>query len=103
MVAFNASSDLPANIVTVEQLLAWCQRVLVSTSPSLLITEVSGASPELAVSCSPFPVLTDPNDYHDRLICRASLRLVDNWDALKLWLAVAEISTSPIPAQYRQV
>lgn len=103
MVAFNATSDLPSNIVTVEQLVAWGERVLVATSPQLLITEIAGASPELAVSASPFPVLSDPNDYHDRLICRASLRLLPNWDSMRLWLAVAELNTNAIPAQYRQV
>jgi hypothetical protein len=103
MVAFNAASDLPSNINTVERLVAWGQRVLVATSPQLLITEIAGASPELAVSASPFPVLSDPNDYHDRLICRSSFRLVPQWDGLKLWLAVAELNTNAIPAQYRVV
>lgn len=102
MVAF-APSDLPSNVNTVEEVVVWGLRILQTVAPSLTITEVAGASPELVVSASPFPVLSDPNDYHTRIICRASFRLVSNWDSMKLWLAVSEISTEAIPAQYRQV
>lgn len=101
MVAFNRNTDLPSNIVTVEQNAAWSIRVLSSLAPNLLITEIAGASPELIVSSSPFPVLSDPNDYHNRLIQRLSLRLADDWDSKKLWLAVGEISTAVIPAYFK--
>jgi hypothetical protein len=101
MVTFNRSTDLPSSIVTVEQNAAWSLRVLYSVAPSLLITEVAGSSPELVVSSNPFPVLSDPNDYHTRLIQRCSFRLQDDWDSKKLWLAVNEISTNPIPAYFK--
>lgn len=103
MVTLNKATDIPSSITTVEQLAAWSLRILASVSPNLLISEVTGASPELVITSNPFPVLTDPNDYHTRLIQRASFRLSSDWDSKKLWLAVGEISTAAIPAYFKQI
>ena len=103
MVAFNRTTDLPANIVTLEQLIAWSMATMNAIAPDLLISEIAGSSPELVVSCSPFPVLTDPADYHVRLIYRASIRLSNDWNTGKIWLAAQQLSTKSIPAAYKQV
>jgi hypothetical protein len=103
MVAFNQANDLPSNIVTVEQLSAWSGLILSRTAVNQLVFEVAGAAPELAAASNPYQILSDNADYHHRLVQRQSLRLVENWYSTRMWLAVQELSTDPIPAEFRLV
>lgn len=103
MVAFNRTTDLPSNVVSLEQLIAWSMITMNAIAPNELITEIAGSSPELVITANPFPILTDPSDYHVRLICRASIRLSSTWNTNKIWLAAQQLSTNAIPADYKQV
>jgi hypothetical protein len=103
MTAFNAAADLPANLVTLEQLSAWSSLAMQATSGSVITQEIAGAAPELAISANPFQIVAVENDYHYRLVCRQSIRLLPDWYSRKIWLAAQELSVAPLPAVFRAV
>lgn len=103
MVALNTASDIPINIVTVEQINAWSGLILSKVAASQLVYEVAGAAPELAATSNPYQILSTSTDYHHRLISRSSLRLNADWYSSRMWLAVQELTTDAIPAEFRLV
>lgn len=101
MTAFNAASDLPSNIVTLEQLAVWVALALQATAGSVTVNEIAGAAPELSVSANPFQIVAVENDYHYRMVIRESIRLSSDWYSRKLWLASEELTTNGLPAVFR--
>lgn len=100
MTAFS-KTDLPDNVVTLEQLFTWVSLALQSTAGSLAIQEIAGAAPELAIACTPFRIVATEGDYHDRLIVRGSVRFADDWFTRKAWLATEELTATALPAIFR--
>lgn len=100
MTAFS-KTDLPDNVVTLEQLFVWVALALQSTAGSVTIQEIAGAAPELAVAATPFRIVATEGDYHDRLIVRGSIRFANDWFSRKAWLAAQELTATALPAIFR--
>lgn len=100
MTVFN-KTDLPDNVVTLEQLFVWAALALQTTAGAVVVQEIAGAAPELAIACTPFRIVATEGDYHDRLVVRASIRFANDWFTRKAWLASQELTTTALPAIFR--
>ena len=94
-------AQIPTAITTVEQLLAWCQEVLVFMAPAASIVVAAGES-DLVVQSQQgrnFPLqITSPNRY----VYGGYLPKTNDSAALVTWLGVTEVATGAIPTVFRQ-
>lgn len=96
MTALNLATDIPSNIVTVEQLSAWCGNCLANLNSNVNAVEGEGYTQRAAQS-GEFYIAS--NDTY-RQVLRQSMvlnkeSLVGN---LKPWMYVEEISNKPLTA-----
>jgi hypothetical protein len=99
MTAFS-TADLPTTVNTVEKLLLWANTVLQHLNPDLTAVEETGRA-ELMMQSAPFFIsAVSPAEW--RVISRSSLRISADWQRVgKIWNHAAEISTKPIPTEFR--
>jgi hypothetical protein len=94
-------AQIPTPITTVEQLLTWCQEILVFMAPAATIVVGPGES-DLAVQSQQgrsFPLQTTaPNRY----VYGGYLPKTSDSATLNTWTGVSEIATGAIPTQFRQ-
>ncbi|WP_430683412.1 hypothetical protein [Leptolyngbya sp. AN02str] len=100
MVAF-VTSDLPPNIVTVEQLTCWGLTVLNDLAGNLTYEPDIGVV-DFVAQCSPVQIYRGPNAGW-RLESRTSFPMVGGeWRRTgKIWAQVTPIIATPLPAAYR--
>ena len=101
MVAFNAATDLPPSIDTVEKLAIWTATVLNHLYPAATIVEGAGNASNQATA-APFQVTTnDPPNWI--YIGRVSLQLSSNWQRgnTKIWANAQPIGNAAIPTEFK--
>lgn len=101
MVAFNAATDLPPSIDTVEKLAVWTATVLNHLYPAATIVEGAGNASNQATA-APFQITANdpPNWIH---IGRVSLQLSSNWQRgnTKIWANAQPIGNAAIPVEFK--
>ncbi len=99
MTAFS-TANIPSNVNTLEELLAWTACALAEINPNATITTTaSTAEPVVQAQTFRFPnQATNP----ERLIIAAYLPLTANWRGQgKIWSnGISEISTTALPTGY---
>lgn len=106
MTDFDASTDLPAEIDTVEKLAAWAITILQELNPTEKVYEVVGKAPELVATAGIFDIdMPDENWVFTktyRFIGRVSLpSTIEFKKGTKSWLTITAMSSTPIPADYK--
>lgn len=91
------SAQVPPQIVTVEQYVAWSGLLIHRLNPTLKVLETENSS-ELACTAATFTA----DDNTERLLLRINLKLNPNWQATaqKLWMATQELSQTEAPSGY---
>lgn len=98
MTAF-AVSDLPAAVDSVEKLSVWSLSILAELYPNSLVQAKYG---ELEPAVNVLPVRLQYQETAPlRVAVLAYLPLEQNWRNSRLFAAVKEIGTAPIPNSYR--
>lgn len=99
MTALNIATDIPTQIVTLEQLAAWAALTLSNINPSLTVVEGVGYT-ERAAQATVFWIQADAKH---RLIGRQSIQFSPDFQAggKKPWLFAMELSTTAIPAAFK--
>ena len=99
MTAFNAATDLPTQIVTLEQLAAWVALALTSVNPSLTAVEGAGYS-ERTCQSSIYYIAAD-NRY--RMLSRLSIPIAATHlgGGAKPWMFAQEFSTVALGAAFK--
>jgi hypothetical protein len=99
MTALAIATDIPSQIVTVEQLHSWSGLLLANINPALTAIEGAGYS-ERTSQASIYYIQAD-NRY--RLISRQSIAFSPNYLAggSKLWMFAQDLSATAIPAVFR--
>jgi hypothetical protein len=96
MTAF-AVANIPSNVNTLEELLAWCASAIAEVNPSVTI-QTSQASAEPICTCQTFRFASQTTN-PERLVVVAYLPLTQNWRSQgKIWSN--EISATALPAGY---
>lgn len=95
-----STSQIPSNVNTLEELLAWSASALAEINPNILVT-VNQSNAEPVVQCQTFRFQfqqTNP----ERLVVIAYLPLAPNWRSQgKIWSnGIQEISTNALPVTY---
>lgn len=91
--------QIPSDISTVEQLLAWATLLLDEQARGMTIKEDAGIIP---TPVSQVQIVTVA-DNSTRLIGRVSLALQDDWAvnrSVKIWRRMRELVTTSIPAHF---
>lgn len=98
MTAFNAASDLPASVNSLEKLVAWANGAFYTLHKNTEYQESEGAA------LVPVATMQDGKAANktERVITRTSLEMEDNWreDPQPFWVNVKAISSAAIPADY---
>ncbi|MHC5721158.1 MAG: glucose-6-phosphate dehydrogenase, partial [Nostoc sp.] len=98
MTALNIATQIPSQIVTLEQLHAWSAQALFALNPGLTVIEGVGYT-ERAAQAGNYWVAADVKT---RMICRLSLEISP--DALsgsgKPWIYVQPLSNTALPASF---
>lgn len=99
MTAINIATDIPSNIVTLEQLAAWCGLALSNINPSVKAVEGVGYSER----CSQAGIFYVEADNKYRLLCRQSLQVSPDYLAggLKMWTYIQPLSNTALPATFK--
>lgn len=97
MSLINTGSQIPTNILTLEQTAAWAILSLVAVNPNKVYLE-DPATSVLVVQSG----IIKAGDNSNRLLLRAALDLNSDYitSTAPLWMAAKEISDSQIPAAY---
>lgn len=92
-----APSQVPPQLVTIEQYCAWSGLLLHRLNPTLRVLETENNS-ELACTAATFTA----DDNTERLLLRINFKLDPNWQATaqKLWLATQAFSNTEAPSGY---
>jgi len=100
MVAFNAATDLPSTVNTVEKLIVWSNSLMADIFRDVAVVEGVNQT-ERVFNTNIFHITaTDPSQH--RVITRASIEVASNWRRVgKLWLAAQDVGTIAIPAEYK--
>ncbi|RMG08566.1 MAG: hypothetical protein D6735_01605 [Acidobacteria bacterium] len=98
MSAFS-TSDLPAQVNTVERLFLWSGSVLAELYPNLLVQSSYGKL-EPAIQLAPLRLEFEESN-PQRAAILAYVPLQADWRAKKLFLSAVEFGTVPIPNHYR--
>lgn len=102
MTQINISTDIPANINTLERLAMWAIMGLRRVNPTLSIVEIANQPAEKAVQSA--LVLADDNTI--RFIGRVSLEIPSDYaedNSVKLWVKAKDLSNTVLPEAYKQV
>jgi hypothetical protein len=99
MSSLNIATDIPSQIVTLEQLAAWAGLALTNVNPSLTAIEGQGYT-ERCCQANPYFIAADNKH---RLIIRQSIVLSSDYlsGGRKLWLFAQELSTTAVPAIFK--
>jgi hypothetical protein len=98
MVALNRS-NIPASILTVEALSAWCTAVLTNLHFQEEILEAPNLAQKVAVSQT-FPIEKN-GGYQLRYVGRVSLAVADSYFAGgKIWEHVIPLSGASVPSEF---
>lgn len=98
MTAFNAA-QIPASIVSLEQLNAWSGTILSDLYPTLTAVEDTSQAYRVANSAPFFVTAATPATW--RLITRTSLPLNSSWRRTgKIWTYTQDLGVLAIPADY---
>lgn len=103
MTAF-VSTDIPAGIDTLEELVAWGQMALYNLNSGSMYKEAEGSSIDSGLApLIDFSIISTA-DGTQRAICRTSLELNASWTAdasMPLWNFIEAMTTAPIPTAYK--
>jgi hypothetical protein len=96
MTALNIATDIPSNIVTLEQLSVWCSKCLWQLNPALNATEGENYSVRAAQSGEFYIAATNKT----RHVGRQSIELAPEaaTGPLKDWMYAQELSTTALTA-----
>lgn len=98
MTAFNAATDLPSSVNSLERLKAWVDGAFYSLHKNTEYQESEGAA------LVPIVTMQDGKAANktERVIVRSSLELEDNWreDPQPFWVNVRSISSAAIPPDF---
>lgn len=100
MVAFNAATDLPSTVNTVEKLIVWSNSLMSDLFRDVAIVEGVNQT-ERVFNTNIFHITAvEPSEH--RVITRASIAVSPNWRRVgKLWLTATDVGVVPIPAEYK--
>jgi hypothetical protein len=99
MTAFN-SSDIPADINTIEKLEVWVSHLLTYLNSDLAVVEATGSQGRAANSAPFYITASDPAVW--RNISRVSVPLDREWQGGgNIWSYAKELSTAAIPATFK--
>ena len=98
MTAFT-TTDIPSNVRTLEQLVAWGVLALQRVNPGVKLLETSGNPAQKVAEA----VLLTADDDSTRLIVRAALQVKDGYAEtnVKFWENILPISDTILPAAYK--
>lgn len=98
MTAFDAATQLPATINSVEKLAAWSNGILYQLHKNSRYQE-SDASPLVPLVTAQDGLAADQTE---RVIFRASLPLTDDWRQSEnpFYMEIQDISNAPIPPSF---
>ncbi len=98
MTAFNAATDLPASVNSLEKLVAWSTGAFYALHKNTEYQESEGSG------LVPIATMQDGKAANktERAIPRISLELEDNWreDPQPFWVNVKAVSSAAIPPDY---
>lgn len=99
MAALNLATDIPSNIDTLEELLAWCLLTAHNLYGGQVFQELQGALLEREIDTSIVKVA----DGTTRLLFRGALKVDDEYanSTLKLWFLAQEWGNTAIPAAFK--
>jgi hypothetical protein len=92
-------ADIPADIVTLEQLAAWCSVALATLNSAATVVEGAGIV-ERACQANPYFIAASTTN---RLLVRLSLELAPDYlvRAEKIWMSAMPFSETELPASLR--
>lgn len=99
MTALNKATDIPSDIVTVEQLAVWCAVTLTTINPTLDAVE----GQNYAVRAAQAGVYNIAATNKDRFVGRQSIELEANYrtGSKKDWMYAKELSNTPLTAEMK--
>ena len=100
MSALTIGADIPTNINSVEELVAWSVLLAAYLNGGIQVLEVAGESPQPVAQFS----LAKAADDTTRLIARVSVKIDPNYvndRTKKLWEHAMEWSTAAIPSNFK--
>ena len=101
MTAIDISTDIPAQINTLERLAMWSIMALRRVNPTLSVIEVADQSPEKVAQTA----LAQTDDGNIRFVGRVSLEMDPIYaedNSTKLWTKALELSNTQLPAAFIQ-
>ena len=98
MTALNIATQIPSQIVTLEQLHAWSAQALFAINPTITVIEGVGYT-ERAAQAGNFWVAADAKT---RMICRLSLEVSPDHlsGQNKPWTYIQQLSTTALPSSF---
>ena len=99
MTAVNIATDIPSNIVTVEQLSVWCNNCLAALNPSLSVVEGENYSQRAASTGTYYIASTNKYRHIGRVSVEMSLDHL--YDGDKPWLNALPLSDVPLDARMK--
>ena len=101
MTLIDITTDIPADINTLERLAMWACMALRRVNPTLSIIEIANQPAEKAVQTA----LVQADDNTIRFIGRVSLEIPQDYaedNTKKLWIKPKELSNTALPEAYKQ-
>lgn len=101
MTAINITTDIPAQINTLERLVTWSIMALRRCNPTLSVTEVADQTSEKVAQSA----LIQAGDGKVRFIGRVSIEMSPDYaedNTNKLWTKAFELSNTELPTAYTQ-
>lgn len=100
MTAFDKSTDLPANINTLERLHVWSGLALARLNPVLQVLEVPGFSAERVAQST----LIKADDGTNRIVIRTSIAIDGDYatdTTTKFWMKAIDLSNTTLPNSFK--
>jgi len=94
MTAINTATDIPSNIVTLEQLAVWCDNCLSALNPSLSVVEGENYSQRAASTGTYYIASTNKYRHVGRVSVEMDIRHL--YDAGKPWLYALPLSDAAL-------